>query len=396
MSDSASEKKRFIPVGQYKSPSLSTDETFRRFGSEIFSWFQKKEEDPFIGSDSLSLVEGSEMDSVAPPPAWASVLDEMTETFSEWVRDPAPASAVQTVVLPPCDESDVVRLWAEQHDYVIIEPPGRERLLLDEPLENLPSVEQEISQDEVGKIYVVPRLEEWFLRHRNGLNVVKQLLDFLALFEGRCLVGCNSWAWDYLTRAVGAEMVLARPLTFVAFDVQRLRTWFVAMSDRSQSSHSTFRMAATGDDVFDCGKNGKPKDDFLQTLAARSCGIPWVAWHLWRSAIRAGSTESPSDHESHAFPEEKTLWISELQELSLPTGHREPALLILHALLLHGSMTLHQLRLVLPSVDISNVIAALSSSGFVSRRSGLYRCAPSAYPDIRSSLKTAGFPTGLL
>lgn len=376
--------KTFQPLGQFDLPPTPADETIRRFAGSVWRTLRRKTEDPFISDDSLRIATKRNLNRIVPPPACGPLLSEMHATFDQWSQDPEPAHWMQLAVLPPCDQNNIVKVWAAQAGHTLIEPPAREAILRSGAEMSLP----EITGDGV---IVIPRLEEWFIRHRNGLHLLRQLLDRLATLERHCVIGCNSWAWGFLEKTVGADLVLPVGVTIQSFDADRLFAWFTQLVESGEAEGKVFRLNKNGEDIFACRNgNGSPDSDFLTTLAARSRGIPWVAWHLWRRSLRL----APEDNKriTEQFPDEQALWVAELDDFHLPKNHVSVALLALHALLLHNSLTADQLSIVLPSVDESNLLVALVAAEVVVRDGDDYSCAPAAYPTIRQALADAGFP----
>ena len=141
--------------------------------------------------------------------------------------------------------------------------------------------------------------------------------------------------------------------------------------------------------------DGELEHDYFLHLAARSLGIPWVAWHQWRRSLRSGleekdePTEAP---EQESKDDQQTLWVAALEDYSLPGEKSDIALLVLQALLIHGGLTAEELRLVIPVIGDSNILVALRNAGLIENRDGQFTCLAAAYPAIRSGLITAGFP----
>lgn len=241
---------------------------------------------------------------------------------------------------------------------------------------------------------VIPRLEEWFLRHRDGFGAIRALMQALAGTERRCLVGCGAHAWAFLDRAVSIGLQLPVPLTFRPFDAERLRRWLSDLAATAPGDVETFRLSTTGEDVLREGDDDKSGSDFIRLLASRSHGIPWVAWSLWRGALRDTPDEEEANGDLPERDDDRTLWVASLREYVLPRGAEREALAVLHALLIHGSLDAERLRLTLPLVGGTNVLPALSEAGFVARECGLYRCVAAAYPKIRQQLANAGHPLG--
>ncbi len=319
------------------------------------------------------------------------MVAELNQTVAAWLADAAPPSWLQVVVVPPCDRLDLVGSWARGRGHRVLGPPPG-------PMFDAFEVPAPEGLEGDG-LLVVPRLERWFLRHRNGLAPVRALLARLCGLERHCLVGCDSWAWAFLVKAVGARMMLPEPLTFTPFDGACLRRWFGELvADRTDAS-PTFRLAHTGDDVMACDDEGRPHHGHLDQLAARSLGIPWVAWHSWRASLRVSThcDEQVSERARAAMAgDARTFWVVEPNDFVVPRHHEDRALLVLQALLLHGGLTGERLADVLPATGEPDVVHALRSAGFVERDEGLLRIRAAAYPTVRRALQTDGYPLGAM
>lgn len=245
-------------------------------------------------------------------------------------------------------------------------------------------------------LLVIPRLEHWFLRQRDGLRAVRALLAQLAAQERRCLIACNSWSWRFLVKAVGADVLLPRPETLAAFDADQLRNWFGQHTADDAGRPVTFRLASTGEDVLAVDRHGALVSSHLQQLAARSFGIPWVAGALWRASLRlrTASDDLPERALRATAHDVRTVWVTDVDDPRMPRHHEDQALLVLQALLVHESLTAAELDAVLPSTGEADVLPALLAAGFISRDARLYRVCPAAYPRVRRSLQAAGFPVG--
>lgn len=366
---------------------MPTQETVRRLldrlSHSIVGRF-KNDDKPAVAKDKLHRITRSALDNVVAPPSCGPLVRELEATITTRISSPDPLTRSTLVVLPPCDRSCVIRSWADQNGHQILEPPTRSELIvgIDEPLPAL---------DGDG-VLVIPRLECWFLRHHGGLNRLRQLLTALDRLDRPCLIGCNSWAWRYLVAAVDADLVLPSGITFQAFDAERLHHWFSEMVGEDGLKALRFRLSDSGKDVMAVDGNGKIENDYFQTLAATSLGIPWVAWHLWRRSLRAenGDLQTNSDDAIDQQLDEQTLWIAALEEFKLPGSSRESALLVLQSLLIHGELSETELAITLPMQGIAAVLPALRTAGFIDRDGDIYRCHPAAYPSIRSGLSAAG------
>ncbi len=378
----------FEPIGHYKAPPLPTEHALRRLFERTRVAVGGEADDPVVADDHLERPTASVLDDVAAPPACGPLVEELDRTLRDWLRDPAPASRVKVIVLPPCDHNDIVESWARERDHGLVEPPDRETLLR-------ATARPVLAGAGDGPI-VVPRLERWFLRHRTGLAAVRTLLAEIGTIDRHCVIGCNSWAWAFLAKATDAAIILPRALTPRPFDADRLQRWLSSLARSEETEAMTFRLSGSGADVFALDDDGKRSNRYLEQLAARSLGIPWIAWHLWRQSLRTGDAPSSKKAKRLADRDDRTLWISDLDEPALPDDREEQALLVLQALLIHGALTPGELSHVMPPEGEHDLIPTLLATGFVERSDGKVRVRPRAYPTVRRELKAAGYPMDIL
>ncbi len=375
----------FIPLAEFEPPPLPTDERLRRWIARFHALFRKAKEGAFIADDRLQSNTLERLDEVVAPPASGPVIDELEATIQPWLTAQPLERRLKLIILPPCDESDIVRVWAEREGHSCLQPPPRDTLcdatLL---LEDLPA----------GELLVVSTLERWFLRERGCLATVRNLLDVLQASDRPCVIACNSWAWGYLRAAIQVDAVMPEGLVFRPFDGPRLQRWFSELARSDLTQGVRFRSATTGKDVLPRDEDGGGDSEFFARLGARSRGIPWVAWHLWRRSLRRDRGDGSDETTAKAIvePGEETLWIAALDELVLPGEHPQSALLVFHALLIHGTLTIAELHRTVPAIGQSNVVSALVMSGFLERDGDGVRCRAAAYPAIREGLNKAGYP----
>ncbi len=383
----------FQPLGDYAWPSAPAEEAARRLLRRLRKTFARGDEPPTMARDRLQRATLEKLDEVVAPPASGPLVRELGLTVADWIADPAPKSWLRLVVLPPCDDTRLVETWARDNGHQVLLPPDRAALTGGAPprLPDLPGLDGQ-------GVLVIPQLERWFVRHRNGLSHVRALLAGLDRLQRHCLIGCNSWAWAFLSKAANADAILPTGLTFQAFDAQRLQRWFTQLAQGDAATDVTFRLSGSGEDVLETDEDGALKSDFFKKLAARSLGIPWVAWYLWRTGLRSEQEpdERDPDAETAAGSDDLTLWIAPFQEFTLPPQREQLSLLILQALLLHGPMTQEEMGHVLPATSDLSVLPALVRADFIARRRAeegdQFSCRAAAYPAIRSELSGAGYP----
>ncbi|GHC23624.1 hypothetical protein GCM10010082_14930 [Kushneria pakistanensis] len=286
---------------------------------------------------------------------------------------------LRLIMLPPCDDNALLDTWAARHGLDCLAPPEHGALLADEDVS--------VTLPEGDGVLVIPDLGGWFLRHHHGLRHVRALLAQLGKGARACIIGCNSWTWAFLCKAVQIDLILPAPLTFSPLEEMALRRWFADEMPETAPIDRRFRLSDSGRDLLALDERGRPDHDYFRQLAARSLGIPWVAWHLWQRSLRERIDPDEDDRD--------TLWVVALEEISLPGDGQTEFLLILHALLIHGALPGETLSQVLPDMAPGPLLQALESNGYIARHNGWFYCQPGAYPAIRRGLEAAGFPMDL-
>ncbi len=422
-----------VPLADYRSPGMPAEHVMRAVWRRIQQRFRSADSDPVRSDSRLQATTLEVLDEVVGPPACGPLLDDLDAAVRAWLEEPG-GTFHCVVVLPPCDSTDLISSWAQSRGYAVLCPPARDQgqaLSVIAPAGADPAAagngEGDAEPPQAGtSLLVIPRLESWFLRQRNGLTAVRALLAELQQSERRCLIGCNSWAWAFLVRAAGAALVLPSPRTFVAFDAKRLQAWFSELARQTGSGRVAFRLAHSGAEVLEIKDDGTLASNYLEELAARSHGIPWVAWHLWRNALRTGidadeaqkakghagargsnadghkAAQTGARAEAGKAPKnevpanERTFWITGVPDPHVPHQQDDNVLLVLHALLIHGALDTAELLSVLPDATAGEVLPALLRNGFIDRHGDRLAVKPSAYPAARRALLAGGFPVGEL
>ncbi|QDT14393.1 hypothetical protein [Alienimonas californiensis] len=446
--DTAPAPAPFRSLGEYAYPAMPADDAVRSWWSRLRQVFVAVEESaPLIAEDRLQRATDGGFAPGRARPSCDPLRRELDAALTDWATGPPDpfVPRLQLIVLPPGDgdgdEEGLLAAWAKRHGLDVLAPPPRDGKggftaptsrppdLRPQPRDDEPAGREpagsERGAEADARPLVVPRLERWFLRRHNGLEPVRTLLKAIDRADRRVVIGCNSWAWAFLKIAVDAHLVLPAGRTFVAFDAERLSEWFREMAADGSSDPVSFRLSATGGHVLKQGEqedasNGDAPNgaatNYYRTLAARSLGVPWVAWDLWRRSLRSenlshrqaeqdaaagngaaanGADESASPPDD---PERQTLWVAALEEFTLPARHEPDALLMLQSLLIHGPLTEAELFATLPALQCggAGVLSALAGAGFVSRSGNRVACAPAAYPSVRAGLSASGFPLDTL
>ncbi|MGQ7847357.1 hypothetical protein ACUNV4_22900 [Granulosicoccus sp. 3-233] len=349
-----------------------------------------------VTEDQLSLASIECIRAFSREPDCDFVFQAMDKAYLDRMNDESGDEHLHLLVFPPCDRSNRVASWAEMHGMDILTAPDRSELLSRDRAEvNLP-----VGQGPL----VIPKLEDWFVRHRQGLRHIRALLSALQNTSRSCLVSCSSWTWIYLKKSVNADLVLPAPDSLAPMNADSLGEWLLSLLSEQSDQSITFRDHSDGKELLRRSEDGTFSEDFMAQLADDSAGIPWIAWQLWRRSLRTEAERADQVEESEQEADEadevdkqqeaesKTtvFWVVRGQPPTLPRGHERAACLVLQALLIHGSLPDEILGSVLPSIGESNLVVALIRSGFIERHDGALRCLATAYPVIWTTLSNSG------
>jgi hypothetical protein len=404
---------RFIRLDQYNRPSDTSRETMRKGVSGLWlrlGWGSKAEESVFAEKD-LSQVPQELVDQAAPDPEWSAALPAVTAVLDTWLDAKVPGSTNQIFVGPPYHGTfEILTAWAQARGWRLVAAPSPEMILT--------GGQDWLTQfEEDNEPLVLPHLEHCYLRHYDGLTLLRRLLDHIISQSRRWLVGCDSWAWAYLSKALKVDTVFPPPFILEAFDQERLKTWFQQLAAESGENIFVFRQLDSGKYVLPPATGGEASGDrsqgaaaedsgFLKNVAAYSLGIPGIAWAVWRrsfgfvNAMEEGGAESdkaaPAAGDGNtAYPILVTPW----SKITLPrfpfqrfsTG----LLLVLHTLLIHGGLWSQIFPELLPlsPMEILEHLYLLEASGLVESDQSFWRVTPAGYPAVRQALQSEGYLT---
>ncbi len=375
-----------VPLGERHAPALPKDESLRHGLRRLRDRVLKVEPpDPAIAEDRLARTRPGTLDRIAAGPAWGPVAAAMDAALVPWL-DAGDGDRLRVLVLPPCEDEGLVAGFAARRGLDVLPAPPREAL---------PGVSEAPDLGGDG-VLVLPRLEDWLLRRHDALGAVRALLAALAATDRRCVVGCGAPAWAFLSRAAGAATLLPPPVTPRPLGAAGLRAWLAALLAAAPDVARTIRSSRTGDDVLALAASGEPANELPRRLAAASRGVPWIAWALWREALRDTPEADAADDALPEADDDRTLWAAELRDYPLPSEARADALTVVHALLLHRSLAPATLAAMLPEAGGAAVVPALRAAEIVVAEAGQLRLAPAAWPSMRRALSDAGHPIGAI
>ena len=204
----------------------------------------------------------------------------------------------------------------------------------------------------------------------------------------KVLLGVSSWTWTYLSQTSDIEAVVSDARCFAPFNDKAL-----AELVRTYMSEVEFKSAESGESILPKDAEGEIKDPYLKTLAARACGCPWAAIGLLDAAVnREVAAEGVDDDADGSEAEDTATWLQDPILPQLPARIERISHFMLHALLIHGPLTIKDLAAVLPMTLPVGLASALGRVGLVDDDAGKISIRQSAYPHVRRILSEAGLP----
>ncbi|MFP5212911.1 MAG: hypothetical protein ACLGPL_05980 [Acidobacteriota bacterium] len=320
-----------------------------------------------------------------------------------WLDAEAPYSWVCAVIgTPHSGTMETITRLASARSWRVIDPPAFEDILSGgrEWLEGI--------MDEGDSPIVIAQLERCYLRHYNGLSLIRRLLDLLLSANRRFLLGCNSWAWAYLNKALDLAPLIPYTLTLRPLDKEHLECWFSSLADE----RFVFRLADGGDKLVlpvsfnDSETGAQPTGsagDFLDNLTAYSRGIPGVAWAVWRHSLREARRDEAEKRGADPTGPRQAILVAPWTEMHLPAvpdRMDRSQLFVLQTILLHDSLPPRLIRqlLSLSSTDVLETLHHLRSAGLLDadRLRAMWRVTPEGYPVVRQLLKREGYLVGAI
>ncbi|WP_305907332.1 hypothetical protein Q9L42_016445 [Methylomarinum sp. Ch1-1] len=387
----------FVRLTDYRQPS-ATGASAARLKWASFKRFSLR----FEAEDLAPLKEESELQSLSKVGLahlvaeidWDKVAQAFDAALGDWRKTLPADSPVKFVVGPPfTGHGEMLGKWAARHGLCRVDAPDVEQILGAHQgwLMGWPQPDRQ---------WVLPHLEHCYLRHANGLGLVRQLLERAVAGElGHGIIGCDSWAWAYL------QHVWPIPqwdvLTLQGFDGARLARLFFQLAAGAEREQLCFKNARTGKIVL-----AEPDDEDheispeLSQLAAYCRGNFGLARNYWRERLRAEpeQEEDQAEDDEEKRPllgaREQCIWVSDVpQEPVLPVEKEEDMAFIMHVLLLHNGLPASILPelLPLPFHRIMSLLLRLRALGIVVSHNDVWRISAMGYTSAREYLRARDY-----
>jgi len=372
-----------VPLSAHVPPSDTQRSRVRRGWRELSRWLRlghDQRRDAALDEQQLRRLPEVRLAHLVPPVEWLPAAEALEQA---WRPDGDGPEVIFLVTAPQDDSAAILAHWAERHSARVLSPPPEEALLEGDGgwVDRLAGREG---------AWVMPRLERCFLRHVEGLAGVRRFVEqALAGRLGPGIIGCDSWAWAYL------QHILALPegqaFTLKPFDGADLDRYFAAAARHGCGHVPRILSVRNGESVLLSGEEGAAPSQELRQLAAHCRGQLGLAWHYWRQ--RLCSAEEGGVEGVAVSPE---AWLRDtLDEPMPPAELGEEAILLLHALLLHGGLSPALLAAVLPVPKhrLLGLLRQLATLGLVEEGGRRWRVAPLGYVRVRHLLAERAYLT---
>ena len=403
-SDSENEKAapplwQYVPIADYHPPAAPVTESVKKrlaVFRRLFLRGEPEQESPFKASDDLRALPDWQCQRVAPEPGWHGSAEALTLELHAWLEQEKPGKPVIVLVGPPHGgHTDTLAAWAEQQGWPLLPPPSAEQILAGDDT-------WLSGQESTGTPWIFPALERAYLRHAEGLSLVRRFLDRACSGDlGRGIIGCDSWAWAFLRRVWRGRLPVT--LTLQACDKDRLADHFRQLADPSGDRQIHFRQSDNGRYILEPPEAGAASSaetsSFLQLLAAHSRGILGLARAVWLASLQTEPderlTEEPADKGARRMAGQ-TVWVLPWSQLSFPSlasGAGRDEAFLLHTLLLHNGLPLKLMQRLLPlsPSQVMETLFRLEDSGLAVRGDTVWQVAPRGYPAVRQFLQGNGY-----
>lgn len=377
-----------LPASRYEPPERPAQSSLKRMLAYSRRMLTDGETEPEVAFDRLDATGTRRRARLAPDDAAGPWRDTITTALDSVAASDDATRHHHVILLPTGCPDGLLESWGERRDHRSLVPVSR-RALLEAARVGTP-VDSDLPPDD-GSMLVIGDLARWCVRQHTCLDGLRSFLTRLSHRRSPLVIGCNPFVWRWLDAVLGAGRLLPEPSLPAPCDAAALARWFAAV----ESARSVrFRNLRSGNDVLATDDDGTVSDDFLHELAARSLGIPWIAWHLWQAAMREAAEPDDVPEDTETDSDERTVWLSQPPATALEAARRSEARLVFHSVLLHGRIDRDMLALTLPLTRTAPMVAMLVADGLLVPIGDELACSPNAYPRVRAELQDAGIACG--
>jgi len=357
-----------VPLGEFAWPQGETQQTLQYiFGTltKKIPWFDTAQN---VNQDDLHSIRDQGMIAAAHARLQNILFQCLDTRFLEWAKDPDAATRQHAFVYPPM-QTPLLRDWADARGLAII------------------TSFEGLRDDDTADAVVFIVTEQPLLRDNNSIESIRALIRSIAGTQRKVILGCNSWAWRYLTAVSAIDMSVPSRFTTPAFDSDAMAALLAPVISENYDL-SNVCSESSGDPVFERDDKGALKNQYFSKLAKRSLGLPWNAIEMVFDD--AQSADDGDDDENAADHDHTRMWLRLSGSPALPQHHHALICMALQNLLIQEPCRADTIAALLPRPLPQGIWTTLASLGFVTiGEDGLHHN-PRQYATIRSALGSAG------
>ncbi|WP_017327492.1 hypothetical protein [Synechococcus sp. PCC 7336] len=240
------------------------------------------------------------------------------------------------------------------------------------------------TQPRAQRTVVLPDLTQCFVRCIEGLEGVLYLRKEILKDPNRFwIVGCNHWAWEYLSYACQLNAYFDCSFSLPFLSGAELQAW---LTPTRKLLTQLMPQVTPPDDRLE--------EAFFDKLACTTMGLSSVAPQLWLTSLQLDESKPAAEEEGQPTAAPKMTF-------SRPSAPKLPSVAhgdryLLYSLLLHSGLQLQHLALSLGESEglIQARVKELSRAGLIIQRQRVLRIHPYYYPALRSDLSGNNFLIG--
>jgi hypothetical protein len=397
----------FVKKSEYSLPDKPAGEKARSFLASVWHdiFSTEKQSGKVDIQTELHSVPQKLLDMIAPYPDWQNAVKVIEDKLENWLEQPAEDEAFKIFVAPNGSGlHEILAQLAVAKELEVVQSPECEHLTTRDF-----SWINDLKLCKKSPV-VIPQLDKFFLRHYNGIEHFRLFMAKLVSLGQKCIIGCNSWLWKFLTQAMHFSESFLEPCFLQSFGANELQDFFCRLESQNGVNLTVFRQTDTGAFVLPMLKTYEgtmskklkeeyedKKEDFpalfMKKLALHSRGIPLVAWSIWRSSMNMGPEEEVAEaaKDAAAADRGKTIWVKPFEKISkpeIPTGLGRSASFILQLLLIQDGLPQNIIYKLLDfdKDAIAGTLYQLRQAGVVVLENDVWRVSWIGYPEVRRFL----------
>ncbi|MFP4006484.1 MAG: hypothetical protein ACLFV6_00555 [Spirulinaceae cyanobacterium] len=305
-----------------------------------------------------------------PEKTQTTIKNAATDAIASWQKDGSaenhlvfidspiePLEDYLVTLLTDCSQFDVCRVFS----FPNFTTPQQRQTQLNEALSHIPSE---------AEVILIPNLAQGFLRCIHGLNAITTLQTTILENRDRFwILGCPSWAWEYLHTTYQIKANLNQAIHLPSLDAGELEAWFKKVD---------IDILIEAEEEQTCS--------YFQSLAKAALGSSQVAQDLWIDSLFCPHEKAEIENAKLSV-KRQTSFLPELPGLSLEDCY------LLYSLLLHQTLNLDCLAVSLGThpTSLQSQIQQLQKDKLILAENGVYRVNPHYYPHILLDLRRNKF-----